>query len=248
MTNLIVGGVVATAIVVVIGALYAAPPYIKWVESSQRVPSVMLSFSITSDKNMPEWCESVAELLNKNQLNAVVFFPGKIAEKYPDCVRSFHHGVDKGSSTYSFTKLSAERDYLDQLEDVRKGKAVLDSIAHVESKSFKAPYGYTDDNIYSLLSRNNITADFSKDGSYNKYNDKIFIYYDLTTFNLNEFSSEEIGSQVAKKVAGQIQITADNSVPLEKISSLVNDILQKQDAKFVSASDIAETNLTVGAE
>jgi peptidoglycan/xylan/chitin deacetylase (PgdA/CDA1 family) len=74
---------------------------------------------------MPLWCDNIADMLNKNQLNAVIFFPGIIAEKYPDCVNSFHHGVDKGSSTYSFTKLSAERDYIDQLEDVRKGKAVL---------------------------------------------------------------------------------------------------------------------------
>jgi len=247
MTNLIVGGVLATAIVIVIGVLYAAPPYIKWVESSQRVPAVMLSFSITSDQNMPEWCENLAQLLNKNELKAVVFFPGKIAEKYPDCVRAFHRGVDKGSSTYSFTQLSANRDYLDQLEDVRKGKAVVDSVAHVDSKSFKAPFGYTDDNIYSLLSRNNITVDFSKEGSYNKYDAAIFVYHDLTTINLNDVSNEEVMSKVEMKPSSPVQITADNSVPLEKISLLVNEILQKHNAKFVNASEVTGTNLTSGA-
>ena len=248
MTNLIVGGVLATAIVIVIGVLYAAPPYIKWVESSQRVPAVMLSFSITNDQNMPEWCQNLAELLNKNQLNAVVFFPGKIAEKYPGCVESFHRGIDIGSSTYSFMQLSAERDYLVQLEDVRKGKAVLDSVAHVDSRSFKAPFGYTDDNIYSLLSRNNITADFSKDGSYNKYDNEIFVYHDMITINLNDVSNEQIATQIEMKPSSPVQITADNSVPLEKISLLVNEILQKHNAKFVNASEVTGTSLTVGAD
>lgn len=245
MASLLIGGIIASVIFIAIGVVFALPPYIKGFELAQKIPTVLISFSITSDQNMPQWCQRIADLVEANQLKGAVYFSGSIAERYPDCVRAFYDGVDIGSSTYSYTKLSAERDYLEQLEDVRKGKAVIDAILQNNSTSFKAPYGYTDDNIYSLLSRNNIVADFSLSGSYNKYTDDIFVLYELKTLDLSKSSAEEIESQVASKVADHIQIVVDNSVPIEKVASLVRMIIEKHEATFVNASDLTGMNLMV---
>lgn len=242
MANLVVGGIIATVVFIAIGIVLILPPYVKGAES--KTPSVLLSFSINGNQNTPQWCQGIAELLNKNQLKGIVFFSGKAAEQYPDCVKAFNDEVDIGSSTYSFTKLSAERDYLDQLEDVRKGKAAVDSVAGVDSKSFQAPYDYTDDNVHSLLSRNNITADFSGNGSYNKYDGVNFILHPLKTFDLDEFSISEIESQIASKAFDHVRIRADSSVPVEKVATLIDAI--KNEAIFVNASEVAEMELTGG--
>jgi len=246
MPNLIVGGVLATAIVIIIGTLYAAPPYLAWVESSQRVPTVILSLSITSDQDMPQWCEDAADYLNNNRIDAVVYFSGEVADRYPDCVRSFHTGVELGSSTYSFKKLSSDRDYLEQLEDVRMGKFAIDSIAGIDSKVFKAPFGYTDDNIYSFLSRNDIIADFSKTGSYNGYDGKNFIFHDLQTFAIGIDSDDVILSRLEKKTISAVQLSADNSIPIAKITSLIDETIAKHRTNFVNASEI--TGLRVNLE
>ena len=244
MANLVIGGIIATVIFVAIGTILILPAYLRGAESSQKVPRILLSFSINSDQNMPQWCQDIAVLVNNNHLKAVVFFSGKTAEKYPDCVRAFNDEVDIGSSTYSFARLSAERDYLDQLEDVRKGKATIDSVAGVNSKSFQAPFGHTDDNIYSLLSRNNITADFSSDKSYNAYNGTHFILYRLKTFDLGKFSVDAIESQIANKAFDYVRISTDSSVPVEKVTTLINAV--KNEATFVNASEATETDLTSG--
>ncbi|HEX7031571.1 MAG TPA: polysaccharide deacetylase family protein [Nitrososphaera sp.] len=248
MASLVTGGVIAVVAVIAIGVLYALPPYLKGIESWLMVPDVLLSLDINSDQNTLQWCQGIAELLNENQLKAVVFIPGKVAEQYPDCVRAFNDNVDIGSSTYSFAKLSSERDYLEMLEDVRRGKAAVDSVAGIDSRLFSAPYGYTDENIYSLLSRNGIVADFSGSDSYNKYNGTHFISYELKTLDLSKSSVDEIESQIAKKVSDQIRITADNSVSVGKVTSLIARILEKQEANFVNASDVTGMKLTVRGE
>jgi peptidoglycan/xylan/chitin deacetylase (PgdA/CDA1 family) len=244
MPSVIVGAVLASAIVIGLGVLYALPPYLKAIESSQKVPEVLLSLSITSDQNMPDWCRDIADFVNNNHLKAVVFFSGEVAEQYPECVRDFSADVDIGSSTYSYEKLSAERDYLNQLEDIRKGKAVIDSIAGINSKVFKAPHGYTDDNIYSLLSRNGITADFSREGSFNRFDNEKFIFNELKTFKLSNSSADEIETELSHKGSDQIQITADNSMSAEEITSLVARILDNHDSSFTNASDLTALNLT----
>ena len=248
MANLLAGGIIATVAFVAVGVVLVLPPYIQGLESSQQVPKILLSFSVTDDENMPQWCKGISELLNENQLKAAVFFSGKAAERYPDCVRSFNDYVEIGSSTYSYTKLSAERDYLDQLNDVSKGKAVVDSLSGTNSQLFKAPYGYSDDNIYSLLSRNNITLDFSANGSYNKFDGNYFIYNELKTFDLGPSSINEIQSHISNRASDRVQITADSSVPVEKITSIVNFIIRENNATFVNASEMAGTHSYVGVE
>jgi peptidoglycan/xylan/chitin deacetylase (PgdA/CDA1 family) len=237
MANLVVGGAIATAIFIALGVVFALPPYIKGAQLAKEVPSILLTFSITTDEDMPQRCERITDMLEKNNLKAAVYFSGQIAEKYPECLKGFPDNIDIGSSTYTYGKLSAERDYVDQLEDVRRG--------NISSTTFKAPYEYTDDNIYSLLSRNDIFVDFSLSGSYNKYVDEKFILFELKTFDLSKHSVDEIESNVAKKVASKIQVVIDNSVSTEKVSLLIETLLQKQEATFVNASDLTGMNLTV---
>src|SRR6185503_5488436 len=224
-TSLVVGGILASVIVIVVGILYTLPPYLKAIEASQRVPTAILSISIVSRDNMPTWCTEISEYLARTSVKATIFFAGEIAEEYPDCPRSFSQDVDIGSSTYSYGKLSAARDYNDRLDDIRKGKEAIDSLTGIDSRIFKAPLGYTDDDIYSLLSRNNITVDFSGDQSFNRYHDDQFVFYELHTLDLKEISVEKAELQFANKVSDSIQVRADNTVPVEQVIDLIDVLI-----------------------
>jgi peptidoglycan/xylan/chitin deacetylase (PgdA/CDA1 family) len=245
MTSLVIGGILASVIVIVVGILYTLPPYLKAIEAAQRIPSIMVSISIVSSENMPTWCTEVAQYLTRTSLKATVFFSGEIAEEYPDCLRSFGEDVDIGTSTYSFEKLSATRDYGERLEDVRKGKDTIDSLAGIDSKLFKAPLGYTDDDIYSLLSRNNITVDFSSDQSFNKYQGEHFVFYELRSFDLKNTSVQQAEFQFANKVADAIQVRVDNTIPVDQIIDLIEILTEKEEARFVNASELTGLPLTV---
>ena len=117
------------------------------------------------------------EFLEDNHAHATVFVTGVIADRYPSCITAFPHYVDIGSQGYTYTSLNSISDYTLKLEDIRNGKQAIDDAGSIDSKLFKAPYGDVDENIYSLLRRSQIVAEFSYPDHYNLYQNNCFIKY-----------------------------------------------------------------------
>jgi peptidoglycan/xylan/chitin deacetylase (PgdA/CDA1 family) len=246
MARIVTGGIVATVAVIIVGVVVALPPFLQ----PPKGPSVLLSFNIVNDNNMPVWCRGLADILSKNQLDAAVFFSGEIAEKYPECVSSFGENVDIGSSTYSYRNLTGISDYTEQLRQVGDGKKAVDLAGNFDSKSFRAPYGSTDENIYSLLSRSGILADFSYSDRYHKYYEDKFIWFELIVYNASSpsVSAEYIRTNLPDGRTGEpINIDIDNSVPLDKVQQII-DVLQDKGSNFVNASELTGIALTTRAE
>src|ERR1700756_5493706 len=140
-------GAIITGIVISMGVLLILPEFLR---PSPTQP-ILLSFSITNEQNLPNWCHDLSYVLEKNNVKAAVFVIGKVAERHPDCVTGFPQDVDIGSESYDHVALTSISDYTTQLAEVKNGKAAVDKAGNLDSKLFKAPYGATDANIYSLL-------------------------------------------------------------------------------------------------
>ena len=206
---------------------------------------IMLSFSVVESANVSEWCKNLATILKKYDVSATVFFVGKVAEQNPDGVNYFSNKVDIGSQTYSNVDLTSISDYSVQLEEVKKGKMVIDEIGNLYSRVFKAPYGVTDQNIYSLLSRCDIIGDFSYKNHYNIFTDGQFIHYDATVYNGTSYSPEFFLK--LPKTVQPIIITFESTCSLTYIEFFVSQ-LQIGNITFVNASDISGSNLTIRGE
>ncbi|AFU59964.1 putative polysaccharide deacetylase family protein [Candidatus Nitrososphaera gargensis Ga9.2] len=241
MTRTFVGGIFATVAVLVVGVAIALPPFLQ----PPRGPPVMLAFSIINENNdVPYWCSEVSDILKKNNLDAVVFFSGIIAENHPQCVASFGENVDIGSSTYNYGNLTAIADYSEQLKEILDGKNAVDLAGDLNSKSFRAPYGSTDENIYSLLARSEILADFSYTDRYHKYHEGNFIWFRVTVYNASSISGAFIRDLQYDENDRPIQIDIDNTVPLSKVQEIV-DALKDKRANFLNASELTGIELTV---
>lgn len=206
---------------------------------------ILLSFSISDSDNLPEWCEDLSKFLNQNNIKAVIFVTGKVAERYPQCVSSYKNGIDIGSQTYSYVKLTEIPDYSEQLEEVKKGKLAVDKAGNLDSKIFKAPNGVTDENIYSLLFRSEILADFSYDNQYNKYYHDKFLKFDLVSFQGSNHDAgffKELNSHETP-----IMINFDNSVPVNEITDFISH-LKSDKILFVNASELTGLELTLRKE
>jgi hypothetical protein len=77
MANIVAGGIAATIGILVIGVIISAQPFLQ----PSKGPSVLLAFSIVSDENMPDWCDDISQILNDDNIDAVVFFSGEVAEE-----------------------------------------------------------------------------------------------------------------------------------------------------------------------
>lgn len=228
---------IATAVVIVLGIVLIIPSYLQ-----PRQPLVvLLSFSIVNDKNVPEWCTDLSSVLEKHDIKATIFVTGKVAERYSECITAFSNNIDVGSQTYSYVELTSIKDYTAQLNEVKNGKLAVDDAGGIDSKLFKAPYGATDENIYSLLNRSGILADFSYKNQYNKYYDGEFIKFDLTTY---DGSTHSVDFFRALPVDKPILINFDNSIPIEKIDGFIS-MLKSRQILFVDASELTGINLTV---
>ena len=98
-------------------------------------------------------------------------------EQNPTILTIFEKGIDIGSQTYNYVNISS-LDFTTQLNEIKKGKQIIDQKGNLNSQIFKAPYGETDENIYYLLTQNNITADFSYQTQFNLYENGQFIKYE----------------------------------------------------------------------
>jgi polysaccharide deacetylase len=207
---------------------------------------ILLAFGINSNDNMPNWCNDLSSLLIKFDLEATVFFSGNIAEKYPDCVKLFsvnNDKIDVGSQTYSYINLSSISNYSRQLNEVTEGKVALDGAGNINSTLFKAPYGSTNENIYSLLRSSGILADFSYTNQYNKFEDGEFIKYDLITYH-GSLNASVLLNNVSFAKANPVAVNFNNSIPINKIEAFLSEIRPGNDTfQFVNASEIIGINL-----
>ena len=227
--------IIATGMVIFFGAFMVLPPFLP----HEPPKLVLLSFSIV-DENAVPWCHQLSDLLKKHRIEATVFFSGKIAEENPDCVKSLPNNVDIGSQTYSYVSLSSIEDYTLQLEEVKKGKQAVDKAGNLNSRLFKAPYGSTDDNIYSLLSRSNILADFSYEKQYNKFHEEKFLKFDLESYNGKSFSTDSFESDSDNPIL----ISFDNTESIDYIDNFIYKIKENK-IRFIDASKLTGIPLTV---
>jgi hypothetical protein len=235
-------GAVATASVITIGVIMAAGPAYFHTVNHYSSPPVILSFSVVSGWNAPEWCTDLASVLEEQKVKATVFVTGEVAEQHPECVTAFvSRGMDVGSQTYRYVNLTFISDYAYALEEVQKGKAAVDGAGQIDSRIFKAPYGATDDNIYSLLSSSNIIADFSYDSQYNRFENGQFVRYDLVTCDCKDLSPD-----AATRLLGAghpVMVEFGNSVPVSNIEGFILALKTYENVKFVTASELLGQNL-----
>jgi hypothetical protein len=231
--------IVSTTFIIAIGISIIAPNFVR--PSAVQKLKIMLSVGIIDPANVSVWCSDLAVFLKENGKSATIFFAGKIAEQSPESVRVFSSNIDIGSETYSYVDLASLRDSSLQLEEVDKGKFVVDVAGNLSSKLFKAPFGSTGENIYSLLRTSGIVADFSYSNHYNvRFNDQ-FIKYGCSAYNGHEHSADFFMSLPITE--RPIVLNFNNTLAVSSIIELVSQ-LQGNDVEFVNASQLTGLNLT----
>ncbi|AIF82389.1 putative xylanase/chitin deacetylase [Candidatus Nitrososphaera evergladensis SR1] len=250
-------GMITTAIVVVLSVVTIIPAFTQQ-NAKPEVP-VMLVFDINDDnaQNLPAWCTDLSASLEGHNVRATVFISGKLAEQYPQCVAIFSSSssadketmmIDVGSKTYSYANLILMQDYTQALEEVRKGKDAVDRAGgDIDSRLFRAPYGSTDQNIYSMLSRSGIVADFSYSDHYNTYRDGNFVRFNVTSFEGAKAGPEPLLNLDSRQPV--MVIFDNNSVPISEVDKFIDRVMTghhaQYDPKFVNASDLAQMQLTL---
>ena len=235
--KLILGAVIATTSIIILGVLIISPVFFP----IEKPTPVMLSFNINDHPNLDNWCKEVSSLLQSKNIRGTVFISGKLAENYPSCITSFPKNFDVGSQTYSYTQLTEISDYSIQLEEVKQGREVINKIGNLDSKLFKAPYGETDDDIYSLLSRNEILADFSYQNQFHKYHENQFLKFDLVTYD-----SQNVNYSLLQNIESSdypIQIEFNSFMSSNEIQETIS-VIETAEIEFVNASDISQMELT----
>jgi peptidoglycan/xylan/chitin deacetylase (PgdA/CDA1 family) len=233
--------VASTALVIIAGFALIFPLYLR-PPPKEAPQQTMLVFSIMDTGNVTEYCKSLSSTLHRLNVNATVFFSGKAAEHNPDAVSCFGENIDIGSQTYSYVNLTSISDYTIQLEEVRKGKAAVDEAGNLYSRLFKAPYRAVDQNIYSLLIRSDIIADFSYENQYNLYRNGEFLWFDANVFNGSDHSVEFFLG--LPKTERPLIISFDNTQSVSFIDGFLSELF-KGNVEFVSASRIAQAALTI---
>lgn len=229
-------GIISTAIVIALGIGIVLPPYLP--QSKPLV--VLLSFDIVNEDNLPQWCSHLSSVLDRQNVKATIFVTGKVASQHPECVSVFSNRNDVGSQTYDYVNLASIGDYTAQLNEIKDGKQVVDTTGNIDSRLFKAPYGVTDENIYSLLNRSGILADFSHTNQYNKYYNGEFIKFNATTYNGTTYSADFFHTLSDDN---PVLINFDNSTPVENIDNYISQLKSKH-ILFVDASELTGINLT----
>jgi peptidoglycan/xylan/chitin deacetylase (PgdA/CDA1 family) len=233
--------VIATMLVIIAGFVMISPLFLRHdqIEPKQRV---MLSFSVSESADVSNWCQNLSSLLDTYNIGASVFVVGKVAKQYPQLVSYFGDKVDVGSQTYSNLNLTNIPDYSVKLQEVKEGKMAVDIAGNLYSRVFRAPFGDTDEDIYSLLSRSGILADFSYENQFNVYHDDRFVKYDAVTYMASDYSPGFFSTlpQTTKAVI----IVFDNSYSISDIEVLISR-LKKADVEFVNASELTGLTLTI---
>ncbi len=235
--RIIVAGAVSTTLVLVIGLALVIPAYFQIDVSS---PKAMLVFSVTDSETAQNWFNNLSIILRVNNVPATVFLTGDFANSHPECLSSLANNIDVGSQTYSYANLTNIPDYLVQLQEVKRGKEAVDAAGKLNSRLFMAPFRATDNNIYSILNRSGILADFSAADHYNKLYNGHFIRFDAKTYDGSVLSTNQI---LQTKTDEPIIIYFNSLVSIARISELVAS-LKSAKWSLLNASEITGLNLT----
>jgi hypothetical protein len=194
------------------------------------------------------WCNDLSSALERQRVKATIFVTGRTADLYPDCITSLASidGIDIGSQTYSYVNLASVDDYLKAKEEVKNGKLAVDRAGNIESRLFRAPFGSTDQNIYSLLSSSNIAADFSYRTQYNKFEGGQFVKYDLVTCTCASWPPEKVWKLL--EAGDPVVIESSSRTPVSEIEGFISALKSDGRIKLVNASDLTGLDLTVRAE
>lgn len=238
--------IISTACIIVAGFAMISPLFFRanGAASQPVIPpqKVMLGFSITEKDNVVDWCRQLTSLLDDYVIGATVFIPGELAEKYPECVWDFNKKIDIGSQTYSNRDLTKISDYLIKLDEVQKGKKALDEAGEIDTKAFMAPFRATDQDIYSLLGRSGILADFSYDNQYNVYDNGQFVKHDAATFKAGNYKPDYF--LTLPETETPVIIFFDNTYSITDIEKYLS-VLNEGYIKFINASELAGLPLTI---
>jgi peptidoglycan/xylan/chitin deacetylase (PgdA/CDA1 family) len=227
--------------VIAVGFVLISPLYFHPADSNGK-QEIMLSFSVTHPDNSVEWCKNLSSILDQYNLSATVFIVGQVAEENPQTVTVFGDKVDIGSLTYSNVNLTSIYDYSLKLHEVTKGKEAVDQAGNLDSKSFQAPAQATDEDIYSLLSRSGILADFSYNSQYNVYQNDQFIKFEAITVQAQSSQPETILNRASTNQPLIIQF--DDTCPSTYIAGFIESLVTG-DFEFVNASELTGLALTV---
>ena len=238
---MVFAAVFASALVIAVGFLLVSPLFFRGLNFDDK-QQLMLSFSVLEPDGCVAWCGDLSRILRAYDIGATVFFVGSVAEQYPECVSLFGDNVDIGSQAFSSSNLTAIADYNIQLEEVRRGKSAVDAAGDLYSRVFRAPNGATDQNIYSLLSRNDIFADFSYRNQYNVFIDGQFVRFDAVVFDGIAVSASSL--LALEKTSQLVIVHFDDSCPVDAIAGFIG-ALKTGKFDFVNASEATGLNLTV---
>ena len=234
--------VISTVLVIAVGVGLVSQVFLTIADVPKQ--DVMISINVNDDPNLPQWCNELSSVLDATAIRATVFVAGKVAEEHPGCIEKLaaNDRLDIGSQTYSYVSLPSIQDYTIQLEEVRNGKNSVDNTAKVDSRLFKAPFGKTNDEIYSLLNRSGIIADFSYHDHYNKYYEGQYIWFNVTSYEVTRHEPSYYNTLALTDTP--LIINFDTSGQIFQLRDLVLQ-LQGGHFRFVNASDLTQLELTV---
>jgi peptidoglycan/xylan/chitin deacetylase (PgdA/CDA1 family) len=229
----------ATALVAIAGFALISPLFFRY--NAEPKPRVMLGFSILPAENVESWCEELSRILDSHNIEASVFFTGQAAEKSPQSVSGFSSQIDIGSQTYSNADLTRIADYSLKLQEVQKGKQAVDKAGNLYTQIFRAPFGATDPDTYSLLTRSDIRADFSYDRQYNVFRQGQFIWFEALVFEGGNLPSDI--NQEIDGAARPVIVFFDNTQPVSLVEAFLSG-LKLNRLEFINASELTGMSLT----
>lgn len=230
MSKLIIAGIIATSLTVMTGLIILLPVFLV----PQHQTNVLLTIDINTSESLTEICNFIP-ILQQNNIPITFFISGKDAEENKNCLSNLPKNIVVGSKTYDNIILPTIDDYSIQLDEVQRGKQTIDSITHTNTIFFRSPQGITDDNIYSLLSKNGILGDFSYSDHYNKYYKKKFLRFDISAYNGTKLSEQELYSIVMKSDTMWVYFSGEISVG--HVLDMIN-VMKKQHVNFVSINEM----------
>ena len=244
---------ISTGIIITLGVILIAPAFLRTPgDATARTNPIMIIFDIrdtaSNEVQISEWCRDLADLVELHSIKATIFESGNVARTNSECVTSFPDNIDIGSKTNNHVNLQSV-DYSNALEEVSEGKEAIDSAGQLNSKLFKAPNGATDENIFSLLNRSGILADFSYSDHYNVYENGLFIMHPAITFDGRSIDLEDLRATASSAgVNTPIIILFDNTMEISQIDEvilLLQNNLAPPNFEFVNASEMTGIDLTV---
>jgi hypothetical protein len=216
------------------------PLFLRPVESKEK-PVVMLCCLVQETSDY-DWCKKFSSVINNQHVKAIVFFTGNVVDQFPQLVSLFHDQVDIGSMTYSHKNITTISDYSLKLEEIKRGKLAVDLAGSIYTRSFYAPFGITDDDIYSILDRSGIVADFSYENQYNINHDGQFIKHNSKQYTI---ADNQTGLYIEFAKSGiPVILSVTSTIPPSTIEKVIVE-LKEAGVELINGSDLTGLNLTI---